>query len=191
MPLIIPIIIGIIAGIVLAIFISIIEKKKREKIIKELLSSGFKVTRQESGLMIDEWQKKWCIISNNSKSDIYSYNDILEIREEIGIGICDSVQSIYVVVYLKNGKTEKLKILGSNIEIKKDSIEYKKARQNADRVLALLKYIKGYSNIVEKQEISKDKNNTADEIRSFKKLLDDGIITETEFEEKKKQLLNK
>lgn len=33
-------------------------------------------------------------------------------------------------------------------------------------------------------------NNIVDQIREYKKLADEGIITETEFEEKKKQLLN-
>ena len=32
--------------------------------------------------------------------------------------------------------------------------------------------------------------NTVDQIREYKKLADEGIITEAEFEEKKKQLLN-
>lgn len=60
--------------------------------------------------------------------------------------------------------------------------------------LALMKEIKEY---IEKRIItikSQSKvvtvgSSTADEIRKFKQLLDEGIITQSEFDEKKKQLL--
>ena len=49
---------------------------------------------------------------------------------------------------------------------------------------------------LEKKKLSEDNNITmvsfscADEIRKYKKLLDDGIITEEEFETAKRELLN-
>ncbi|HIX15968.1 MAG TPA: SHOCT domain-containing protein [Candidatus Hungatella pullicola] len=41
----------------------------------------------------------------------------------------------------------------------------------------------------QKQECRSEKTSEADEILKFKKLLDDGIITQEEFEAKKKQIL--
>lgn len=44
-------------------------------------------------------------------------------------------------------------------------------------------------NYINKQNVSVQSLDEADQIRKFKSLLDDGIITEEEFEAKKKQLL--
>lgn len=54
-------------------------------------------------------------------------------------------------------------------------------------VANILNKIMGATNSAKDE--SKQENNVADEIRKFKSLLDDGIITEEEFIKKKKQLL--
>lgn len=51
-----------------------------------------------------------------------------------------------------------------------------------------------FGNLAKKQDIPKaqEQNQTktsADEIREYKKLFDEGVITEAEFEEKKKQIM--
>lgn len=84
---------------------------------------------------------------------------------------------------------------GNRAEI--ENVEKKACRDFADYVRARTSPIseKATENSVEKvapEFASKEessKPNVADEIREFKKLMDEGIITEEDFNEKKKQLL--
>ncbi|MBR8749972.1 hypothetical protein IX317_001652 [Fusobacterium sp. DD29] len=72
-------------------------------------------------------------------------------------------------------------------ETKKDSFVYRAAKQEADEILAILGNITKSDTkeeVVESHEIS-----VTDEIRKYKILLDEGILTQEEFEAKKKQLL--
>ena len=85
-----------------------------------------------------------------------------------------------------------------NIEIefidtltKKDTDEYEEAVEQAQEVITILKIIlennKNQSKINSTQE---PKTNSVQELREYKQLLDDGIITEEEFNLKKKEILN-
>lgn len=74
-----------------------------------------------------------------------------------------------------------------NAEMKKNSFTYKSVAKMAQDILSALQLITDSQNTsAEPQHVS---SSSADEIRKFKELLDDGIITEEEFEAKKKELL--
>lgn len=74
-----------------------------------------------------------------------------------------------------------------NSETKQNSFVYKQSAKMAQDILSALQLI------VDIQEASNKvppaPSSSADEIRKFKELLDDGIITEEEFNSKKKELL--
>lgn len=73
--------------------------------------------------------------------------------------------------------------------IEKDYATYKDAYNNAQKILSLLQII---CNQVMENHSSVEKTNyfsAADEIRKFKQLFDDGIISEEEFNMKKQKLL--
>lgn len=71
--------------------------------------------------------------------------------------------------------------------VKKDSFVYNTARSTANQIMARLEYICSLN----EKESNKNTNHfsAADEILKFKGLLDSGIITEEEFEHKKRELL--
>ena len=69
---------------------------------------------------------------------------------------------------------------------KKSSIIYKTYYDLAQKCLSTLQLIVNWNQKVKETPISSD----ADEILKFKNLLDQGIISQDEFEAKKKQLLN-
>ncbi len=71
--------------------------------------------------------------------------------------------------------------------IKSNSILYKASSANAQRILSLLAIITSSQGT---STASPATSNAADEIRNYKKLLDEGIITQEEFDLKKSQLLN-
>lgn len=77
------------------------------------------------------------------------------------------------------------------VETKKASMLYKSAYTSAQNIMSVLQVI--CENNSKEQEIAQQPiqgNSSADEIMKFKQLLDQGIITQEEFETKKKQLLN-
>lgn len=101
--------------------------------------------------------------------------------------------SLMVKITVKNtsAPVEYIKLISSVVD--KKSIAYKGAFQNAQEIISLLQLIcnqrdeeksMGASVTSSTQETS-----AADEIRKFKALLDDNIITEEEFLAKKRQLL--
>jgi hypothetical protein len=70
-----------------------------------------------------------------------------------------------------------------------NTFAYQKRSQNAD-VLAAKNFIE--DQMIKSKQTSRAVVNSvspADELRKYKQLLDDGIITQSEFDEKKKQLL--
>ena len=90
------------------------------------------------------------------------------------------------------GKTSLKKILQQTRDIRTFSLipeQYREfSRQAKDKVL--------FAGIQVKQRVDQIKNSTgtvfssADELKKFKELLDSGIISQEEFDAKKKQLLN-
>ena len=90
------------------------------------------------------------------------------------------------------GKTSLKKILQQTRDIRTFSLtpeQYREfSRQAKDKVL--------FAGIQDKQRVDQIKNSTgtvfssADELKKFKELLDSGIISQEEFDAKKKQLLN-
>lgn len=80
------------------------------------------------------------------------------------------------------------------IEEKKGSMLYNMAFRSAQEILSILEII---TKEVENDQVTSNSNvetktetSSADEILKFKELMDQGIITEEEFNQKKKQLLN-
>ena len=103
--------------------------------------------------------------------------------------ICSSME---VIIYLSDEyhPTESIKLIFN--EVKRNSGEYQRALQEARQFIGMLDTIThkddGSINKVDGNE--KKVVSVADEIRKFKELLDEGIITQEEFDAKKKQLLN-
>ena len=82
--------------------------------------------------------------------------------------------------------------ISGGAEFKKDGIIYRTAANQAQECLALFEIM---INDAKGEETKSEKSETisnitaADEIRKFKELLDEGVITQDEFDAKKKQLL--
>lgn len=65
----------------------------------------------------------------------------------------------------------------------------KKKNEQVDRMKSILEDLKSNSSATTTNTTVVQSSSAADEIKKFKDLLDQGIITEAEFESKKKQLL--
>lgn len=95
---------------------------------------------------------------------------------------------VKITVNNMDAPVEYIKLISSTTE--KNSMIYRGAYQDAQEIISLLQLI-----CSQQSEIGTDSQNNlssisaADEIRKFKELMDDGIITEEEFLAKKKELL--
>lgn len=96
-------------------------------------------------------------------------------------GICSKLQ---IKITLNNVKTPVEYINLIMTDFKKDGLVYKAAYNNAQEIISILEVILNSTNIN-----SITNNSIADEIVKFKQLLDQGVITEEEFERKKQELL--
>lgn len=76
-----------------------------------------------------------------------------------------------------------------NTEFKKDSFVYKTAYKSVQNILSKFQII--VNQLENNSDIEKNENiSVTDEIKKYKELLDMGAISQEEFDEKKKQLLN-
>lgn len=99
--------------------------------------------------------------------------------------------SLKIQITLKNAHTDTAKITFVNVETKKTSSYYRLSKENAQQCLAALQLIAD-ENEVEDNIVSTaaQQLSPADEIMKYKNLLDIGVITQQEFDAKKRQLLH-
>ena len=108
-----------------------------------------------------------------------------------GKKVKEVVKSLKVKIVLDNKivPAEYIELLTT--EFKKDGFVYRVAKQQAEDIVAILASIvaeneKNQGNNSNVQNI----NDPITEVKRYKELLDNGIITQEEFEKKKKELLN-
>ena len=108
-----------------------------------------------------------------------------------GKKVKEVVKSLKVKIVLDNKivPAEYIELLTT--EFKKDGFVYRGAKQQAEDIVAILASIVSEN---EKNQVNnsnvQNTNDPITEVKKYKELLDNGIITQEEFEKKKKELLN-
>jgi len=100
--------------------------------------------------------------------------------------ICNKLE---IKITVKNIQVPTAYINFINFPVKTSNPIYQTAYNSAQECLSLLQLMCNY----QEQQIQKEEINymsSADELAKFKKLLDDGVITQAEFDKKKQQLLD-
>jgi hypothetical protein len=145
---------------------------------------------------IDIYDNKMVGLNNGIEEVTWFYKDYNNIQV-IKANLNSQFARIVFVTAAGGNKKEVLISTRTNIGIQGDlnkvlfcsgMFSYKNANEYAQEVFNTL--YKAFNDFKEKDEVND--NNTissADEILKFKKLLDEGIITQEEFDAKKKQLL--
>lgn len=102
--------------------------------------------------------------------------------------ICTSLR---IKVTLRNAHCDNIYISFINCETKKSGFLYQTCYNNAQICLSELEIISDKNKYAMQQvDVQTAEISPADEILKYKKLYDEGIITQEEFDAKKKQLLN-
>ena len=179
---------------------------------KELTDSNWSI-------YVDNLQKKWCIYNSDTGfNKIFSFNDLIdyEIKEDNdsiikgrsgsvvaggllfgGLGalagasrskkVKQTCSRLVINIVVNDIDNPNIQIFLISSETQKDSITYKEKTDKANEFNGILKYI--ISNSKETNS-SSEKDNELEKLKKYKKLLDDGVITQEEFDKKKKDLLN-
>ena len=92
-------------------------------------------------------------------------------------------------VSLKNAHTDVVYITFISSETKTKGFMYKTAQDSAQNCITALEFINDINQSEQNQSVPKQQTSSADEILKFKSLLDQGDITQEEFDIKKKQIL--
>lgn len=95
-------------------------------------------------------------------------------------------KNIEVKIILRDAPTPTCYIKLLTSEVKTTSWTYQDALENAHNITAVLQVILESQ---QQQSTQPEAYSEADELRKFKQLMDDGIITQEEFESKKRQIL--
>jgi len=100
----------------------------------------------------------------------------------------DVISNISITVFLSDGGSFENTILST--ETKPDSLTFQGSKGQLDSWCNLLDRIINDNQSQISQSSNITQSSSADEIRKYKGLLDDGIITQEEFDHKKSELLN-
>lgn len=102
----------------------------------------------------------------------------------------ETVNDITVIIRMNDPEipTIQLKIFDGSIERSSDN--YSKYIKKAQNIISYLTIITNNRDTINSNRVTNDSTSSIDEIRQYKQLLDEGIISQQEFDAKKKQLLN-
>lgn len=102
----------------------------------------------------------------------------------------DYIDHLGVIINLKDGSDFEIVFIRKIEEIKSNSFSARESFREANNLISILNaIIADNQNATQSNGGTSTTSDNADEIRKYKKLADDGIITEDEFNAKKKQLL--
>ena len=187
--------------------------KQNEQYIEE---SGYKITDELGDLKVDKNNSVWWVKNYFGEPKIRNFNEVIDYELVVndntvkgkgafsravaggllfgGVGAVAGastakrvtvVTALYINVYLKDGTLERINFI--NTATKTDSFTYNTMKDCAEKASALFTAM--IADNESKNASPASAISAADEIAKYKKLLDDGAITEEEYNAKKKQLM--
>ena len=151
---------------------------KRSKLNKQYIEeSGYKPTDELGDLKVDKNNSVWWVKNYFGESKIHNFGEAGGVGAVIGASTAKRITvitALYINVYLKDGTLERINFI--NTATKADSFTYNTMKDCAEKASALFTAMiadNESKNAAPAQAIS-----AADEIAKYKKLLDDGAITE-------------
>lgn len=180
--------------IIIAIVIVVVQIKGESNTDKRLADNGFTITRQAGSLRVDDTNKKWCINNGQNNPIIYDFSEVINSKIEEN-SVLNKVNKLGVYIYTKNGGAIYIPLIST--ETKRDSFTYTSSIFIANQINSVVQSLMSHS--AEKSpdlpETANSNSGNADiedveeQLKKLKSMLDSGLITNEDFEAKKKQLL--
>lgn len=159
--------------------------------------NAFEITREVGNyLKVDDHAKRWYLASGANKKLklVHSFHDVLDI-EIIDNGGSKCMELKLKILLRGDGGIEYIDFLGL-AEYARNSFTYRTIRKDVTKCEAIFRQMIDYSQQVERRRVAvmarpeaTKRDNVADEIRDLAELLEDGYLTQEEFDAKKKELL--
>lgn len=178
----------IVVTVIVTIIIVIAQAKAEKNTDKQLNEHGFNITRSAGALRIDDKNKKWCINNMQQKPIIYDFSEVLDSKIEEN-SVLNKVNRLGVYIYTKNYVAIYLPLINS--ETKRDGIIYSTSIATANQINSLAKSMISRSSekSLDIKNITLESQDIEEQLKKFKSMVDSGLITQEDFEAKKKQLL--
>lgn len=202
---------------IILVILGLVARSQQKNKLKKIKDSGFNPNQNFFGLYIDETNGLWwheametplslsiitdCVVEEDGVS-YKSDNGVL--RAVVGGALfggagaivgaltassSESINSLRVIIYYENNLKFCMPLI--TLQTKKNSDTYKIQKQHAE---AIAGYLDSVCHLSDKQKTASDSAqvqiSNADELLKYKALLDNGAITQSEYDEVKKKLLN-
>lgn len=181
------------AAVVIGLVIGIVTVVGQSKGDNQLAQSGFTITRSIFSLRIDDKNRKWCINNGFGEKKIYDFSEVVDCKIEEN-SVLNKVNKLGVYIYTLNYGALYIDLI--NTATKRDSAMYNSNMNFAQQIYAAVQSMKvqpAASPIVPVPTNTVVTNNSVNDIEEqltkLKSMVDSGIITQEDYEAKKKQLL--
>lgn len=183
----------LVLAVVLGIIIAACQSNLAKKVDQQLGENGFTITRRAGALRVDDKNKKWCINDSQHQPTIYDFSEIVDsVIDEVGTA--NIIKKLGVYIYTLNGGALYISLI--NTDTKRDSFICKTDSNIAQQIVSLAKSMIVHSEEqpldlqqVSPSEKSLSTDDIEEQLKKFKGMVDNGIITQEDYDAKKKQLL--
>lgn len=188
------IIFGVIIMVAVAIAINASRAQNTKDNDSKLSQNGFETTRRAGALRVDDKHKKWCINDGIRAIQVYNFSDVVDCKIDEN-SVLNKVNKLGVYIYTLNGCAIYIPIYNEGLELKRDSFLYKSSIDQAQQICSLLESIKVLKNAEPSSIVQTSTNSSVpaddieEQLKKYKGMVDSGIITQEDYEAKKKQLL--
>lgn len=180
--------------IICSIPIAISQSKRANDWDKQIKNDGFIITRSAGAFKVDDKNKKWYINDMRHKPVVYDFSEIINSKIEEN-SVLNKVNKLGVYIYTKTGGAVYIALITS--ETKRDGFVYSSFSSVANQINSMAQSIVSSAGekSLEIPEVLSDvgtsggMDNIEEQLKKLKAMLDSGLITEQDFEAKKKQLL--
>lgn len=173
---------------VIVICVAVSQAKNIDNTDKLLKEHGFTTTRAADAIRVDDKNKKWCINNGQSRPIIYDFAEVLDSKIEEN-SVLNKVNKLGVYIYTKNGGAIYIPLINS--ETKRDGFVYSSSIASANQMHSLIQSVISHASekSLDIAELTSDSVDIEEQLKKFKGMADSGLITQEDFEAKKKQLL--
>lgn len=165
---------------------------------RQLTQNGFSTTRSFGMLRVDDKNRKWCINNGFGEIRIYDFSEVVDCRIEEN-SVLNKVNKLGIYIYTLNGGAIYVPLIST--ETKRDSFSYNSSINLAQQMCSAFYSMKAQPAAQQIPSVptvpiptnsvtnNVPANDIEEQLKKLKNMADSGIITQEDYEAKKKQLL--
>lgn len=175
------------------IYFAIIQPKRMKKTDNQLTQNCFSITRSVGVLRLDDKNKKWCINNGFGEIKIFDFSEVVDCKIDEN-SVMNKVNKLGVYIYTLNNGALYINLI--NAETKRDSFVYNSSMNEAQQICSMVQSMRAQPTAtpivpvpINTVAANNSVNDIEEQLIKLKSMVDSGIITQEDYEAKKKQLL--